>query len=67
MGIHWDDVGRDWHPEVGGQAEAAVGEQVDVLCHVGITRFEREVGGQHHTGTEAGLHTLIGLALHGEC
>ena len=31
---------RDRHPEVGGHGDVAVGKQVDVLRHVGITRFE---------------------------
>ena len=40
MGIHRHDVGRDGYPKVGGQAEAAVGEQVNILRHIGIACLE---------------------------
>ena len=55
---------RDGHPEVGGHGDVAVGKQVDVLRHVGITRFEREVGCHQGTHAETGLQRVVEVALH---
>ena len=66
MGVHRDDVFGNRHPKVGGQAKAAVAEQMDILRHVGIARLERKIGGQHHAGTQARLHALVGLTIDGK-
>ena len=37
---------------------------MDVLCHVGITRFEGEMGCHHGAHAEAGLQRVVEVALH---
>ena len=66
MRVHRDDFRRHGHPQVGGQTEATIRQQMNILRHVGIARFEREIGSQHYACAQTWLHTLISLALNGE-
>ena len=58
------NVLRHWHPEVGGQANRLVRQQVHVLHHLDIAPFERALFTQQVPGRKAGLQTLVIHLIH---
>ena len=66
VGVHGSDVGSDGYPEVGGQGDGGGAEEVEVLGHVGVAHFGREVVVDEVAATETGLEGGVELALDSE-
>ena len=58
---HRGDAVGDRHPEVGGQREVAVREQVQILAHLGVGGLEGEVVAEEQAETQAGFQRLVGF------
>ena len=63
MGVHGRDLGRYGNPEVGGEGDGAVAQEVEILGGVGVAGFDGEVVGEEETGAETGLERGIEGAL----
>ena len=66
VGVHRSDMGGDRNPEVGGEGDGRGAEEVEILGHVGVADFGRELVAEEVAAAETWLEGGVEFVLNGE-